>query len=221
MNCSARKLLLSVSLSVFRCVLASLNEVMSVCLSVGQSVGLSVCWSVTQTFKSHISRLFHQKISTNKFSHAFFHSFIHSFIHKKCSFMKNVHSKRTHCWPTWPCFSLLSPSGSPSLYKEWDGSLHNRQYLFTWMSVIIWRLPIWSISFVYINVSHSVDESNECSLNVKCPIDKDWMSLQLLQSKAWCSLSFFSLWRCVSSVLRCFLSFILSALFFSDSPFPV
>ena len=28
------------------------------------------------------------------------------FIHKNHSFIKDVHSKRTHRWPTWPCFSV-------------------------------------------------------------------------------------------------------------------
>ena len=31
-----------------------------------------------------------------------------TFIHKKHSFIKNIHSKRTHRWPTWPCFSNLT-----------------------------------------------------------------------------------------------------------------
>ena len=54
------------------------------CPLVCRSVGLSVCRSVTHSLKSQNPRLFHQKSSTNKFSHSFFHSFIHnihSFIH--------------------------------------------------------------------------------------------------------------------------------------------
>ena len=36
-----------------------------------------------------------------------------TFIHKKHLFIKNVHSKRTHRWPTWPCFLEFYWSQAP------------------------------------------------------------------------------------------------------------
>ena len=76
------------------------------------SIGGRVRLLVTQTFKSRNQRPFHPKSSTNTLFHSFYHliihyiihSFIYSFIHKKHSLMKNIHSQRTHRWPTWPCF---------------------------------------------------------------------------------------------------------------------
>ena len=42
------------------------------------------------------------------------------FIHKKHSFIENVHSKRTHRWPTWPCFC---PSSSATYSFEYSSLL--------------------------------------------------------------------------------------------------
>ena len=84
---------------------------------------IKVGWLVGNAFiKTSKSSIFfnrkvvltHQKKHTS--SNSFIQSFIHSkrtfirkktFIHKKHSFIKDVHSKRTHRWPTWPCFFLF------------------------------------------------------------------------------------------------------------------
>ena len=56
-------------------------------------------------------------------------TFIHekAFIHKKHSFIKIIHSKRTHRWPTWPCFNNCCIS-----FGE-DGILNTRKSAPTWL----------------------------------------------------------------------------------------
>ena len=75
------------------------------------SVGWSVSWlvgrSVTHSLKTSKSSIFSTEkwfYPSKRSIHQVIHPFNHSFIHKWHSFIKNVHSKRTHRWPTWPCF---------------------------------------------------------------------------------------------------------------------
>ena len=103
------------------------------CRLVGRLVGRFVGW-VTHSLKTSNSCIF----STEKWSwpskrsiHLLIHSINHSFIHKWHSFIKihsfikNIHSKGTHRWPTWACFFICrlihqSDHSFPIIQKSFD-----------------------------------------------------------------------------------------------------
>ena len=81
------------------------------------------------------------------FPHLSIHSFIHSFI---SLFIKDVHSQRTHRWPTWPCF--LPANARKSVSSMVDYRRASSQ--FTWN-----RFPFLSSSpfsgFLVVILSHT------------------------------------------------------------------
>ena len=80
--------------------------------------------------------------------HQVIHSFNHSFIQKGCSFIKkkqlfikNVHSKRMHRWPTWPC----SPQKTICLHK-----FSNLSSLLYWDLSLFWTIRCFHLLICFI-----------------------------------------------------------------------
>ena len=131
--------------------------------------------------------------------HSWKHSLIKKiFIHKRYSFIKNIHSKRTHRWPTWPCFCQ---SASQSLARMMiDEIVDYMTWIYTFLQSNLHSL----IKTIFI------DEPPKLGLICRffCPPITYCMTTllrsigQVVSSSQMLVFNFLSLWRTPESSLR-------------------